>query len=522
MKNINKTMIIIFLAIIFFIPAACDSSLDNDNKTPVPIKPAITTVSLPDGEAGEPYEAVLTATGDDPITWSLDGVVSLPTGLTLSADGIISGTPVSSANVLLTVKAANAAGDDIKYLSLTIDPAPLRYIITSNGAGGFVTKKFGFDQIITTLTDLDNNISTIKTAAYGEDCIIQFGDNTEVLDIGDEYIDFDGSGTPGWGLITLKGKITSEGNTLHDYTIKLENNVSIDSGADIKKAGAGVNSYAVWNAGSGTLNIIGGTIEGTGDVIYNDSSGSVNITGGIVSATMQIAIHNYGSEGIINISGGEVYAASGAVSGEEINISGGIISTETGTAVSGVNINISGGTISSNTGIAIQNYGGKLTITEDPGKTTLITSKNSNTSDGTINIKNDPGQPELGLIMTGGRVENTASGHAIYNEGDTALEISGGTVSANQGTAIYHSDRTYTSKTTIYGTAIITSANTGLGTIYIAKYNTGFGGTPTPEERLVVTGGTVSNTTETGYAIYNDSDGTVKIEEPAIILGEIY
>ena len=55
--------------------------------------PTITTSTLPSATVGQPYSATLQATGGlAPYTWSLnDG--ALPTGLTLSTSGLISGTP---------------------------------------------------------------------------------------------------------------------------------------------------------------------------------------------------------------------------------------------------------------------------------------------------------------------------------------------------------------------------------------------------------------------------------------------
>ena len=56
----------------------------------------ITTVCLPDGVVGEPYEAQLEAVGGSPpYSWSIvDGV--LPPGLSLASDGKITGTPTAS------------------------------------------------------------------------------------------------------------------------------------------------------------------------------------------------------------------------------------------------------------------------------------------------------------------------------------------------------------------------------------------------------------------------------------------
>ena len=89
-----------------------------------PIAPSITTETLPDGKVGENYYAILSALGDEPITWSLDNG-NLPNGLNLSSNGIISGIPVETETFIFTVKATNEAGSDIKELSIFIEEESL-------------------------------------------------------------------------------------------------------------------------------------------------------------------------------------------------------------------------------------------------------------------------------------------------------------------------------------------------------------------------------------------------------------
>ncbi len=85
--------------------------------------PSITTESLPEGTAGQPYTATLKATGNN-IAWSLDSG-TLPDGLTLSSDGAISGTPTTAGTYAFTVTAANDAGSDSKEYTLTITTVPV-------------------------------------------------------------------------------------------------------------------------------------------------------------------------------------------------------------------------------------------------------------------------------------------------------------------------------------------------------------------------------------------------------------
>ena len=84
------------------------------------IAPTITTTTLPDGKTGTAYSAQLEATGTAPITWTLESN-SLPAGVTLSAAGVISGTPTETGTFSFTVQATNSAGNDTKALSIFID-----------------------------------------------------------------------------------------------------------------------------------------------------------------------------------------------------------------------------------------------------------------------------------------------------------------------------------------------------------------------------------------------------------------
>jgi hypothetical protein len=104
--------VIVLLALVF---TACKDDAGGSTGT----APTITTAALPDGEVGTAYSGMLAATGDAPITWSVESG-DLPGGLTLSSAGVISGTPSAAGAFNFTVKAANAAGSGTKQLSITI------------------------------------------------------------------------------------------------------------------------------------------------------------------------------------------------------------------------------------------------------------------------------------------------------------------------------------------------------------------------------------------------------------------
>jgi Protein of unknown function (DUF3500)/Putative Ig domain len=70
--------------------------------------PSISTTSLSSGVVGSAYSQTLVATsGTTPYTWSLDSG-SLPSGLSLSSAGVISGTPTAAASSSFVVKVTDA------------------------------------------------------------------------------------------------------------------------------------------------------------------------------------------------------------------------------------------------------------------------------------------------------------------------------------------------------------------------------------------------------------------------------
>ncbi|WP_170061104.1 SdrD B-like domain-containing protein [Spirosoma aerolatum] len=85
---------------------------------------SITTASLPDGQVGTFYSQTLTASGGlADYTYALSG--TLPDGLTLSASGVISGTPTASGTANFTVNVSDAHScSDAQPLTIIIDAIP--------------------------------------------------------------------------------------------------------------------------------------------------------------------------------------------------------------------------------------------------------------------------------------------------------------------------------------------------------------------------------------------------------------
>lgn len=94
---------------------ACDAGAAERNIAPV----TITTESVPDGTVGEAYAVTLEAVdGDGDYAWSMvDG--ELPPGLTLSAGGVLSGSPETAGTYDFTVRADTATQS---YTLIVLDP----------------------------------------------------------------------------------------------------------------------------------------------------------------------------------------------------------------------------------------------------------------------------------------------------------------------------------------------------------------------------------------------------------------
>ena len=110
--------------------------------------PSITTESLPEGKVNEEYSAFLTADGSEPIEWSVTQG-SLPTGLSLTKDGKITGKPTAPGEYIFTVTASNDVGSDSKSFSISVvDPI---YSIQNSGDISFANAIEGYTPEVKTI-----------------------------------------------------------------------------------------------------------------------------------------------------------------------------------------------------------------------------------------------------------------------------------------------------------------------------------------------------------------------------------
>lgn len=101
-------------------------------------KPVIRLPGFNNGTVGVSYEVQLPVSGAAPISWSVVSG-SLPAGLSLSAVGLISGTPIAAGTSTFSIKAQNSVGMDIQQYSMTVQAAVSSNHNTGGGGGGSST-----------------------------------------------------------------------------------------------------------------------------------------------------------------------------------------------------------------------------------------------------------------------------------------------------------------------------------------------------------------------------------------------
>ncbi|GHS95810.1 hypothetical protein AGMMS50276_12800 [Synergistales bacterium] len=324
---------------------------------PAPVAPTITTTVLASGTVGVAYSQTLAATGDAPITWSLNGG-SLPSGLTLSSAGAISGNPTAAGAFAFTVKALNGVNPDAtKNFSITIAAAPPTLDPLNNVTIGNVSTNLGdnasgtgwtWNALTKTLALTGDLKSEIKIASETTEITVRVANNVNVPKIikkgngslkitgaagktlsvsntngpaisseGDIYID---SGT-------VKANVTGAGNT--EPAIKAGRNITITGTANVvaSNSGTGANSGGIVSGGKTTISTTGGVnITSTGAADAINATGGVEITNGV---------------NIIEALGG-----GNAINTDNVKITGGANTIEASGGGHAINANNGNGTIS--------------------------------------------------------------------------------------------------------------------------------------------------------------------------------
>ncbi len=108
----------------------------------LPAQPVITTTSLPDGGSGSPYASVTMAAsgGSGHFTWTASGA---PTGLTMTAAGLLSGTPTASGSFTVVVTATDTIDNLTATHAYSITVFPALSITTASLPRGTAASAYG-------------------------------------------------------------------------------------------------------------------------------------------------------------------------------------------------------------------------------------------------------------------------------------------------------------------------------------------------------------------------------------------
>lgn len=216
--------------------------------------------------------------------------------------------------------------------------------------------------------------------------------------------------TTGTGYTNLQAAV--DGLGANDETIVLLDNINLMDTLNIAEE----------NDKSFTLDLNGKTLNGESKLaISHNGSGTLTIADNSDKGDGKVTSGNWGINrqfyGTINLNGGSLAIVSGTVE-NSTNGSGCIAIYNRGSG----EVSVSGGTVKSLLGCAIYN--------EDKGKINIsgkakVTSQNTTPDSGTIRLS-----PTLitdaVLVITGGTIENTAAGNAIYNSAYGKISIPSG------------------------------------------------------------------------------------------------
>ena len=98
----------------------------------------VVTPSLPEARIGESYRVELLASGGTPpYVWSLSAG-SMPTGLGLSADGVITGVVAETVDASLLFQAVDGAGQSATSSPLVLSTAADRRTVVARGGTVFI------------------------------------------------------------------------------------------------------------------------------------------------------------------------------------------------------------------------------------------------------------------------------------------------------------------------------------------------------------------------------------------------
>ncbi|MFZ2643453.1 MAG: hypothetical protein WA117_20850, partial [Verrucomicrobiia bacterium] len=252
--------------------------------------PVITTSSpLPSGMVGMAYSQTLAVSGGaTTYTWSL-AAGSLPSGLSLSSAGVISGTPDVAITAGFTVQVMGNDGQfSTKIFGLTIDPPPPAMTNTIDG----VTVNYTGTYMVGTYGSFNAQIMT----------------NAGVLNVtGSSSIGYSAASSNNYAVVTGAGSLWNNNDDLYVGDAGSFNRLTIDSGGQVNCCRASVGNSATASSNM-VLVTDPGSVWSCSGFLYLGCSGSGNsltiANGGLVSDyNGYVGSGSPGTSNIITVSG---------------------------------------------------------------------------------------------------------------------------------------------------------------------------------------------------------------------------
>ena len=234
--------------------------------------PSITTASLPDWTVGKAYSQSLSATGGTgAITFALQSGSNLPTGLSLSAGGLISGTPTSTGPSTFTIVATDSVGaTTTATYTVTIHQAPT---INTTSLPNWTINTPGYSQTIS----ISNGTGALSFSVTAGSLPIGLSLNASTGSI---------SGTPTTAVGTSSFTITVTDAV--GATASQNLSITIDAALSITTT-----SLPAWTAGAPGYSQVITTSGGSGVVLFAVTGGSLpaglSLSGNTISGTPSAA-----------------------------------------------------------------------------------------------------------------------------------------------------------------------------------------------------------------------------------------
>lgn len=275
------------------------AAMDIENNAP---HPDLLTTPPPAATLGSAYTHTLTASGGTgPYTFSVDGG-NLPSGLTMSSTGVISGTPTVAASFtfFIMVKDSNEALD-IEGFSITVSPSTEK-VCEING-----TQYETLDAALTTIPA--NGSATIKLLRnLNYQAGIYITGKTIIFDLNGFTLDINNPAEGGVGLdVVTGGNVTLTGSgalnvTGKAYGVRVSTNGAATHATVTNATATGTEGEAAYAAGTNaTLTVLGdATVTGiSGYGAHTISKALIDIKGSVYATNQGV----YASDSTIKVAG---------------------------------------------------------------------------------------------------------------------------------------------------------------------------------------------------------------------------